>query len=173
MRNIFVICAGNKAARSNFIKSVLSPVSREQVVTALDQGTLINLESTNQAVRGFYIWGFRDVPKLAHLWENITPGDYVLGFYDFHYQTVSKALARISSPIISATVWGNSTYPNVVFMSEPTVVHVSAKSQIPMLCSTYRGPLQISAQRINQITQVFGTVDEFIQQRILASGIST
>ncbi len=166
MRNIFVFCAGESNARSNFRKTILNPVSEGFVFSNTPPEKHAELRSWREQAGGFFAWGIRTNQRTLTMLKTIEPGDCVLGFFDFHYRVVSRLIGKLQNDQLAETLWGRPkgewTWENIIFISKPREIAIPASSLQPYLCRSYRSAMRISSDRNNSIIRDFGSLDSFV-----------
>ncbi len=96
--------------------------------------------------------------------SSLQNGDCLLGFFDYHYRTISRLVGRIENPKFAQEMWGSDIWNNIIFMSKPREIAVPASNLRAYLSSTYRGAVRITTDKIERITNDFGSVDAFIEK---------
>jgi len=163
--NILVFCAGNRKARNNFQTSIATPIPTELVLSCFPPERHAPLRDTMQNAGGFFAWALGEDRRAATFWARLVPGDVVLGFFEFHYRTVSQLAAKAENETLAEKVWGNPKWRRILLLTKPVHVTVPAKDVCPPLCSTYRGTARISDARVAQILSDHGSIPAFIQRK--------
>jgi hypothetical protein len=161
MKNVFVFCASAPKARANFLTTVAAEVPADNVLPSFPAERHEELLSWRSVAGGFYLWGIKSSKRVLTMLSKLHEGDYVLGFFDFRYQSVARLVGRAKSPDLAAKLWGSMEWDEIMFMEKPMLVSVKAEKLQPFLCSTYRGATRISSDRVGKIIQEFGSLESF------------
>ncbi len=167
MKNVLVFCASEPKARSNYRKTILSPIQEEMVLSCFPSERHGELRAWQEQAGGFFAWGLRgaDQRSLAN-WQALEPGDCVFGFFHFRYQVISRLIGKAESVLFADKMWGRkkdgSTWEKIIFLLKPREVSVPASSVYPYMYSTYRGATRIGSKRIESIIKDFGSVEAFV-----------
>lgn len=166
MKNIFVFCAGEQIARANYRKTILNPIPEEVILSSFPAEKHAEVRRWQKQADGFFGWGIKTSPRRLTVWRALEPGDCVLGFFDFHYRSVSSLIGKAQNDELAEKIWGRPkdglNWGNIIFVSRPREIAVAASAVQPYLCSTYRGAARISSEKIARIVNDFGSVDAFI-----------
>ena len=172
MKNIFVFCAYHPRAQENYAQSVLRPVPTETVTKCFAPEEHSKLVSAKGAPDGFYVWGFKPGPRLVNtLWRVIADGDVAIGFFSWHYRVIARVLAKVESDTLANTIWPNrpgvtESWRLIILMAKPQFIKVPAAAVVPYLPIEYRGAMRMNEGRLNTITADFGTLENFVRQRL-------
>jgi len=172
MKRIFVFCAYHKRAQENYAKSVRRPIPSGTVTQCFAPEEHPKILKAMASPEGFYAWGFKAGKRLVNtLWRVIEPGDVAIGFFARHYRVAARVLAKVENENLANTVWPNrpgltDSWRLVVLLSTPHFIEVPASDVLPYLPSEYRGAMCMNEGRLNRIVADFGTVENFVHQRL-------
>ena len=167
MQNIFVFCASARKARLNFQATVETAVDTDVVLSCFPTERHEELLSWKPQTGGFYLWGIKPGKRVLTMLSKMKTGDCVLGFFNFKYQSVARLVGRTQCPDLAAKLWGNLEWSEIIFMDKPRLVAVEAKKLQPYLCSTYRGAVRISSERVDKIVKDFGSLEAFVSKNFI------
>jgi len=166
MKNIFIFCASEKKARINFGKTIRNPVPENLVLGCFPAAQHEELLRWQISAGGFFAWGIKPGSRALTMLSKLEGGDCVLGFFDFHYRSVSRLVGKIENSEMAGRLWGNEAWSYIIFLSKPREIAVPATAVQPYLCSTYRGASRISSEKIQSIVRDFGSVDAFVNKHL-------
>ena len=162
MKNLFVFCASEKKARINFSKTILKPVPEDLVLRCFPAAQGEELLRWQNLAGGFFAWGIKPGSRVLTMLNSLETGDCVLGFFDFHYRSVSRLVGKTKSAELASKLWGNEAWSHIIFLSKPREIAVLATAVLPYLCSSYRGATRIGQERTHSIVRDFGSIDAFV-----------
>jgi putative restriction endonuclease len=137
------------------------------------------LKRIREEGNGFYAWGA--VPGEGNLrtWRAMNPGDYVLCVKGNVYYCAAQILAKYDRRRFAESIWGKDdngeTWRYMYFLTEPDKVAGHVSEVADYLRRGYFGFTKISDAKVDEILGDFGSVDNFIHQRLNGpeSGIGT
>jgi hypothetical protein len=171
MSKIFIFTAGNPEARSHLESSIIHPADKNIVLSSFpsDQQDILNRIYEEEG--GFYAWGAIPGAKNIVTWKNLDAGDWVLCVYKNEYRFVSKAKQTFDNYECAKNIWGldgtGKTWQLMYFLTKPIQPingSVPAEKLNEYLHTSYMGFTQISSERLNRISEDYGSIDDFIQE---------
>ena len=167
---IFIFTAGNAAARSHLDDSILSPIESGLVYenfTDEDHEALREIEEEH----GFYAWGAVPGTQNTSRWGRLEEDDWVLCVYDAKYHFAARVLAKYDNANCARAIWGSDpkgeTWQLMYFMTTPVKTDVPLSAVSDYLGARYMGFTRISDSKLDDISQAFGSVDDFIEHAII------
>jgi putative restriction endonuclease len=181
MPQIFVFAIGkrDKHAQRNLANSIEISIDEQMVYGSFPSAQRDLLEHIREEGNGFYAWGAVPGPMNQHHWKLMKPGDYVLCVSDNVYHYAARVLAKYNRPQFAKRVWGTrddgKTWQYLYFLTEPDEVDGHVFDTARYLRKGYFGFIKISDANTNKILSDFGSVDNFIHQRLNGpeSGVGT
>lgn len=171
MGKIFIFTAGNPDARAHLQDSIINPIDENKVFHDFPDTEHDKLRNILSEGKGFYAWGAVPGPQNLKRWESLSKGDFVFCVYDNSYHYVAQVLMKYENENLARAVWGEdengNTWQYIYFLTKPTAVNLSVVDLIGFLNSGYMGFTKISDEKIANIIDKFGSVESFIDQKVL------
>lgn len=104
MTNVFIVPAGDRAARENFERTMRERVPLGRL-KGLRSGVLARARAAPQ---GVWAWGAkvgRDESNVP-TWKAMEPGDWTLFYWDKRFPVAGRILARDRSAAVATRLWG-------------------------------------------------------------------
>jgi hypothetical protein len=102
MGELFLVPAADAAARRNFERTVMAPVSAGQLRGLSKESRRL----ASHAPLGLAAWGTKAGSKVS-TWEMMTPGDWVLFYFEGRFPVAGRVLLREHSPTAARRLWGS------------------------------------------------------------------
>ncbi len=170
--NIFIFTAGNAEAREHLNVSITNPLNVEAVISHFPQQDAVRIRELAED-GGLYAWGATPGVRNNPNWEAMTPGDWVLCVFGNHYRYAARVLAKYDNKSLALATWGadpsGETWQLMYFLSKPIAVKIPVGNLATELSGGYRGFTRISDQKVARIADEFGSVDDFMDQEVLAN----
>ena len=170
-QNIFIFTAGDSAARSHLADSISSPIDQNRVLEFFDQKDRELLSQINSE-HGLYAWGAVPGVQNNPRWDQIKAGDWMLCVFDSTYQYVAQVVAKFENEKFAKEVWGETeegkTWQLMYFLTKPVAISIKTSDLSDFLSKGYMGFSRISEDKVNRIEKAFGSVQKFIESRLLA-----
>ena len=181
MPQIFVFAIGkhDEHAQRNLSNSVENSIDEQLVIGSFPSAQQDVLERIRGEGNGFYAWGAVPGPMNQRHWMLMKPGDYVLCVSDNVYHYAARVIAKYNRQQFAKRVWGTrddgKTWQYMYFLTEPDEVDGHVFDTGRYLRKGYFGFIKISDANIDKILSDFGSVDNFIHQRLNGpeSGVGT
>jgi hypothetical protein len=102
--NVFIVPAGDRAARENFERTIARPAPRG-ALRGLDGGALARARAVPDGVRA---WGAKTGARDRNVgtWRAMQPGDRVLFYRDKRFPLAARVLASERSATVAKRLWG-------------------------------------------------------------------
>jgi putative restriction endonuclease len=179
MTQIFVFTAGNPEAQRHLVDSIENPIDEETVFGSFASAHREELERIREEGNGYYAWGA--VPGKGNLrnWAAMERDDYVLCVYGNAYHYASRVLAKYDNWRFAQRVWDTNhegkTWQYMYFLTKPVEVYGRVPALGEYLNQAYLGFTRISNEKVDEILNDFGSVDNFIHEMLGGpeSGVST
>jgi len=171
-KQIFIFTAGNSEARQHLEISIKNPINLETIIEFFEPEDQEELRLINSE-HGIYAWGA--IPGLSNerLWNEIKPNDYVLCVYENTYHYVANVLKKCRNKKCAQALWGTDsdgrTWELMYFLSRPEKIKIPVQSLSQYLNKSYMGFTRISEAKLQAIEKDFGSIDEFIENRLKKS----
>lgn len=128
------------------------------------------LERIQEEGNGFFAWGAVPGAGNQRNWERMEPGDYVLCVSGNVYRYAARVLAKYVRRQFAELMWGTDddgeTWQYMYFLTEPDEVDAHVSEVGNHLRRGYFGFTKISDTNVDKILSDFGSIDEFIRQRL-------
>ena len=178
MSQIFVFTAGNPEARSHLESSIINPADRSIVISSFPSHQQSSLKKIYDEEAGFYAWGAIPGAKNTKTWGNLNKGDWVLCVYGKEYRFISRIKAKYNNHECAKKIWGvdskGDTWQLMYFLTRPIQPingSVPTENLDEYLHKSYLGFTQISSPRLQEISNVYGSVDNFIHDALLGETV--
>ncbi|MEQ8314873.1 MAG: AAA family ATPase [Gammaproteobacteria bacterium] len=162
---IFVFTAGNSAARSHLDDSIINSVSRELVYEHFQKSLHSELSVIEQE-HGFYAWGAVPGKQNTGRWERLKVSDWVLCVFDSTYKYLARIVSKYDNPECARAIWGNDpsgkTWQLMYFLTKPREIDVPLTALSSLLSERYMGFTRTSDERLDEIRELYGSIDNFI-----------
>jgi hypothetical protein len=170
MKGLFVFTAGKKEARAHIGDSISSPVSLSSIENHFNQNERTVLEAINKKTNGLYAWGAVPGPRNIPNWEMLNIGDIILTVYDNSYQFISRVVWKTHNASAAQKIWGDDegkTWEYMYFLSQPIQLKTlpTVDSISDDLNSAYRGFWRFNEEKLQQLQQKYGSIDQFVEER--------
>lgn len=164
---LYVLTASGPAARSHYNKTIAQPLDPEQL------RKFVPPEDLPESLEDLRAWGALPGPRNIAIWEQMTPGDWVLTYWNRTYHDVSRVVAKFNNADLAAALWGRDessgeTWRYMYLMERPKSLGIESEKAADWLPSSYQGFSRISEARVGRIVERFGNVRQFIE-----SGLGT
>lgn len=167
---LFVFTAGNREARAALEQSIINTVDVRRVFPNVFPGLR---EKLGIAARsgGIFAWGVVPGPNNERNWAAMRRADWVLCVYDSTYHFVTQVVDTFDSAGFASAVWGRDedgqTRQFVYLLTRPRKINVSVEALSSYLNDAYMGFSRISDEKIARIRLECGSIDKFINSRLL------
>lgn len=104
MTNVFIVPAGDRAARANFKLTM-----KERVPLGRLRGLSATIRARARAApEGVSAWGAKAgvAERNVGTWSSMEPGDWALFYFDKRFPLAGRVLARQRSPAVARRLWG-------------------------------------------------------------------
>ena len=174
-QNIFIFTAGDSAARAHLADSITNPIDQNRVLEFFDLNdreivSKINIE------HGLFAWGAIPGVQNNPRWGQIKDGDWMLCVFDSTYQFVAQVVAKFDNQKFAKEVWGETdegkTWQLMYFLTKPAAISIKTSDLSEFLSKGYMGFSKISEEKVNLIEKTFGSVQNFIETRLLRESSS-
>lgn len=169
---IFIFTAGDQEARAHLDTSIRNPLDLDQVLDLFPEGDHDKIRSIH-AKHGLYAWGAIPGKQNSPRWNAMKPGDWVLCVFEKKYHYVCQVVEKFQNEKFSHTIWGKhpsgDTWSLMYFLSRPVQISVSLDKLADVLNKSYMGFFRIGDRKVVEIVNAYGSVEAFIQQRLLNS----
>jgi 5-methylcytosine-specific restriction protein B len=170
---IFVFTAGNAEAQAHLADSIESPIALDRVLRAFPRDAENEIRRIHDHAGGLYAWGAVPGQQNAARWNQMNVGDWTLCVYGSAYRYVARVLAKFDNENFARDVWGvdehGRTWNLMYFLSKPDRISIPLSELTDTLHAGYMGFTRISDERLQLIATDFGSVDRFIETRILGA----
>ena len=170
-QNIFIFTAGDPAARSHLADSISNPIDLSRVSEFFDLKDR-ELVSQINTEHGLYAWGAIPGPQNNPRWDQIKAGDWMLCVFDSTYHFVAQVTAKFENEKFAKEVWGETeegkTWQLMYFLTKPVAISIKTADLSDFLSKGYMGFTRIGAAKVSLIENDFGSVQNFIESRLLA-----
>lgn len=170
-QNIFIFTAGDSAARSHLADSISNPIDESRVLEFFDLKDR-ELVSQINSEHGLYAWGAIPGVQNNPRWGQIKAGDWMLCVFDSTYQYVAQVVAKFENQKFAKEVWGETdegkTWQLMYFLTKPDAISIKISDLSDFLSKGYMGFSRIGEDKVSIIEKAFGSVQNFIESRLLA-----
>lgn len=170
-QNIFIFTAGDSAARVHLADSISKPIDQSRVLEFFD---LHDRESISQInlEHGLYAWGAIPGIQNNSRWDQIKAGDWMLCVFDSTYQYVAQVIVKFDNQEFAREVWGETaegkTWQLMYFLTKPVAISIKVADLSDFLSKSYMGFSKIGEEKISLIEKAYGSVQAFIESRLLS-----
>ena len=168
--SLFVFTASDPSAQEHVKSSVANDIDPALCRAHFDTALLDEVRAKS-GDGNFYAWGAIPGPTNTRNWSDLKPGDYVLAYQKGEYTYASRIIAKHRNAAFANAVWGlnpsNQTWELMYFLAHPIKVNVRAGDLADFLPAQYMGFSQISQDRIQKILAEFGSLEEFMNERVI------
>ncbi len=170
-QNIFIFTAGDSAARGHLADSIFNPIDQSRILDFFDLDDQLSVNQINSE-HGLYAWGAVPGVQNNPRWGQIKAGDWMLCVFDATYQYVSQVIAKFENEKFAKEVWGETdegkTWQLMYFLTRPVAISIKISDLSDFLSKGYKGFSKISEEKVSLIEKAFGSVQNFIESRLLA-----
>lgn len=175
-RQIFIFTAGNEDAQGHLDASVKNPLALDRVLSLFPPHQHQHIQ-TLAATHGLYAWGAVPGQQNTPRWNAMQPDDWVLCVYGNVYRYVARVAAKYDNANFARDIWkenaAGNTWQLMYFLTKPIPIAIPMGRLSDYLQNGYRGFSRISDEKMAQIEAEFGSVDNFIESKVLPSGGTT
>jgi len=169
--NIFIFTAGDSAARAHLSDSISKPIDPNRVLELFDPNDQEIVSQINLK-HGLFAWGAIPGVQNNPRWDQIKAGDWMLCVFDSTYQYVAQVVAKFDNQKFAKEVWGETgdgkTWQLMYFLTKPVAISIKTSELSDFLSKGYMGFSKIGEDKVNLIEKTFGSVQNFIESRLLA-----
>ena len=170
-QNIFIFTAGDPSARAHLADSISNPIDLSRVLEFFDLKDR-ELVSQINSEHGLYAWGAIPGVQNNPRWGQIKAGDWMLCVFDSTYQYVAQVAAKFENQKFAKEVWGETeegkTWQLMYFLTKPVAISIKTADLSDFLSKGYMGFSRIGEDKVSLIEKAFGSVQKFIESRLLA-----
>jgi 5-methylcytosine-specific restriction enzyme B len=168
---IFVFTAGNADAQAHLADSIEAPVVLERVLAQFPRESEAEIRRIHDVAEGLYAWGAVPGQQNTPRWQQMKPGDWALCVFESRYRFAAKVIAKYDNTNFAREVWGTDaqgrTWNLVYFLTKPQAISIPVSSLAENLNASYMGFFRIGDERLERIARDFGSVDAFVENRVL------
>lgn len=175
MRQIFVFTAGDRNARSHLNDSILNAIPFQWIEESVGTEAATYFRPLTADGTAAYAWGAVPGPVNQRTWSAMHVGDLVLTVYANQYQFLSSVVGKIHSLELANRIWGQDElgrtweYMYLLTPPQPIAVHVLSEPVASLLNKGYRGFTRISGEKVANIRQMYGSLENFVQSVLQAA----
>lgn len=163
---VFFVPASGKEAQAHLRVSLTQPISVDvrQFIGERDAG-IADDEGQH------FAWAAKPGPRNDKTWASMQPGDYVIFYSQGLYSYIATVKLRIQNADLAEALWGHgddgSRWELIYFVTHPIRIDIPLENLADVFQSApYQGFVELSDARAAAIEAEYGTIDDFISQRI-------
>src|SRR5688572_7711452 len=172
MTQIFAITASNADAQANLQKSITNSLPVEKLLVHFQPAERDEITRIAAAQGGLSAWAAIPGEKNTGRWERMAEGDWVVCVVTARYKYVSRVLRKYDNKEFSRAVWGKADagrdWNLIYFLERPIPVDIPVETLKQYLPERYGGFTRIGEESMAKIQAAFGSIDSFIQRRLIA-----
>jgi hypothetical protein len=169
--NIFIFTAGDSAARAHLADSISNPIDQNRVLEFFDLNDREIVSQINSE-HGLFAWGAVPGVQNNPRWGQIKAGDWMLCVFESTYQYVAQVVAKFDNQKFAKEIWGETddgkTWQLMYFLTKPIAISIKTSDLSDFLSKGYMGFSRIGEDKVSLIEKTFGSVQKFIESRLLA-----
>src|SRR5215472_9109627 len=169
---LFVVTASNPDAKRHIEQTIAHSID-PSICAAHFPANVLDEVKRKSADEQFYAWGARPGEGNQRNWNALQPGDRVLVYQDGVYTYRTEVIAKHRNSSFAEAVWGKhpdgDTWEYMYFLQPPVPIQCPAQSLADFLPAGFRGFTPIAADRVQNIVGKYGSIDKFIEQRMMGS----
>lgn len=169
MSNIFVLTAGNPAARQRLRDTVENPIPKEKVEKHFSGNELDQVQKIEAEDR-YYAWAATPGRSNIRNWKSIEIGDHILVYQHGKYTYYAKAIFKARNRELALENWrtdvSGQTWEYIYLLSKPIRLSppIPAEQLSKYLQTQYMGFTKISDARISNIVKDHSSVEEYLNK---------
>ena len=176
MEQIYIFTAAASEAREHLRVSIQQPIDLDTALQFFRAEKHAEIQEIHQT-HGLYAWGAVPGQRNGPTWESMQADDWVLCVFDSRYRYVAQVAAKFDNEQLARQLWGSdesgTTWQLMYCLTKPQAVDVPLDDVADYLNRRYMGFTRISDDRVQQIAQAFGSVQEFVSQRLFHYNLSS
>lgn len=162
---LYVLTASGPAARAHYAETIAKPIARDRVHQFISDADL------PADFNEFRAWGALPGPRNTVVWQQMTPGDWVITYWNRKYHEAMQVLAKFDNEELAASLWGRDTssgetWRYMYLLGRPHSVDIEAERVTDWLPSSYQGFTRITEARVQRIVERFGGIRAFIESHV-------
>jgi 5-methylcytosine-specific restriction protein B len=170
--HLYIITASNEDAKEHVRKSIANPIDPAICAAHFPNDVLdeVRRKSTDG---NFYAWGARPGKRNEPNWNALQEGDFVFLYQDGIYTYWTRVISKHRNAGFAEAIWRRhpegDTWEFMYFLQPSVPVRCPADSVSDLLPARYQGFTPISNERVQNIVSKYGSIDKFIEQRMMGS----